>query len=263
MNALVKANTKTALATAPAYDPFAQAGEELGGSNGVYLKLNGNSGEYTYGQDAEELALGTKLAVDMNSFRRGWVCWKDEAVVEEIMVSVIDGRPPEKSELTDHGPYVVNDERKDGWSEQVAVNFRDIETGKEFIFKVTSASAIRGLGTLLKAYGRDYKNHPGELPIVALDTSSFIPKNKKWGKKYAPKLEIIEWLDENTLLAQFGENAGDYQQGGGEGGDDAGDYEGQEEAQVEQPAPPPPQKQPAAPPKATTPPAAGPRRRSL
>jgi hypothetical protein len=234
-NALVKADTRTALATTSAYDPFASAGEEMGGANGTYLKFNGNSGEYTYGAEQEELTAGTHLAVDMNSFRRGWICWKDENVVDEQMVRVIDGRPKDKSELPDHGPYVVTEEKKEGWAEQAAVNFRDIETGKEYIFKVSSVSALRALGTLLKDYGREYKNHPGELPIVTLNTSSFMPKNKKWGKKYSPKLPIEEWIPEADLLARFGDNAADYPPG-----DEPTQSEG-DPAPEQQPAAPQPQ----------------------
>jgi hypothetical protein len=223
MNALVKADTRTALAT-NAYDPFAQAGEEMGGSNAQYLKFNGNSGEFTFGAEQEELVAGTKLAVDMNSFRRGFICWKDEKVVDEHMVRVIDGAPKDKSELQDHGPYVISEDKKEGWADQAAVNFRDIASGKEYTFKVSSVSAIRALGTLLKDYSKEYKSHPGELPIITLDSSSFMPKNKAWGKKYSPKLAISEWLPEADLMAQHGDSAADYagDDEGSEGGEPAG-----------------------------------------
>jgi hypothetical protein len=233
-NALAVRDSRTAAAVASNLDPFATAGQDMAGSHGTYLKFNGNSGEFTYGAEAEELELGTKLAVDMNSFRRGWICWVNEEVVEEIMVRVVDGKPPEKHELTDHGPYVVTEERKDGWTEQAAVTLRDIETGKEFIFKHSSLSALRALGQLLKDFAKDYKNHPGELPIVELDTSSFIPKNKKYGKKYSPKFNIVEWVGEEELMSRFGENAADYQ--GDEGGD-AEETTKQVEAPKEEPKP--------------------------
>lgn len=229
MNALVRQNTATAIAS-NAYDPFAAAGDDMGGTHGVYMKFNGNSGEFTYGQDQDELPEGTELAVDMNSFRRGWICWKAENVVDEQMTRVIDGPPKQKSELPDHGPYIIEGDKKEGWVEQAAVNFRSISDGKEFIFKVSSISALRALGTLLKDYGKDYKNHPGELPIVPLGTSSFMPKNKQWGKKYSPKLLIKAWVNEEELAGRFGDNASAYAQGGeadegGEGEADASNYE--------------------------------------
>lgn len=228
-NALTVHDSRTAAAVAGNLDPFATAGQDMAGSQGTYLKFNGNSGEFTYGAEAEELPLGTRLAVDMNSFRRGFICWVEEEVVEEVMIRVVDGKPPEKHELTDHGPYVKTEDRTDGWSEQAAVTLRDIATGKEFTFKHSSLSALRALGTLLKDFAKDYKNHPGELPIVELDTSSFIPKNKKFGKKYSPKFNIVEWSSEEELMSRFGENASDYQ------GDEGGDAQEDTTAQVEAP----------------------------
>lgn len=255
MNALVKAD-QTALALQGALDPFATAGEDMAGTNGTYLKFNGNSGEFTYGQEAEELALGTKLAVNMNNFRRGWICWVDSEVVDEVLVRVVEGKPPAENQLADHGPYVKNDDRNDGWSEQAAVDFRDIETGKEFIFKHSSASALRALGTLLKDYGKDYKNHPGEVPVVVLDTSSFTPKNKKWGKKYSPIFRIVEWVSEEELMSRFGDNAADYEGGeGAEGEDDPANYEGGEAAPETTEEPPFEDPKPAAAPKQTAAPA--------
>jgi hypothetical protein len=105
---------------------------------------------------------------------------------------------------------------------------------------VSSVSALRALGTLLKDYGKEYKNHPGELPIITLGTSSFMPKNKQWGKKYSPKLLIKEWINEEELLGRFGDNAGAYAPSGdageaGEGEADASNYESAETVQLSPP----------------------------
>jgi hypothetical protein len=226
MNALTPSNA-TALATAD-YDPFKQAGDEMAGSFGTYLKFNGNSGEYTFGAEQEELPHGTELVVDMNSFRRGWICWKDEEVIDEVMTRVIDGPPPEKSALADHGPYVESDDKKEGWAEQAAISFKSRD-GQDFIFKPTSRSALRALGLLLKDYGKDYKNHPGELPIITLSAGSFIPKNKKWGKKYNPILKITSWVNEEELLSSLGDDADDY-----EGGDEHNEAEPSQEPKAEE-----------------------------
>lgn len=249
MNALVPQNNRTALANAAAYDPFASAGEDMGGSNAKYLKFNGNSGEYTFGAEAEELEKGTRLVVNMAGFRRGWICWKDEQVAEEIMVRVVEGPPPPQSQLTDHGPYVVTENKKEGWTEQSAVDFRDPTTGDEYTFKVSSKSALRALGTLMKDYAKVYKSKPGMLPIIELDVSSWMPKVKAHGKKYSPVLKIVDWANENDLLAQHGDSPEGYE-----------DEEGAEEGEVEtnevetQPEPAPAPKPTAA----TTKPAAAP-----
>lgn len=238
MNALVKANNRTAAAYGNG-DPYAAAANALGGSDAKYLKFNGNSGEYTHGKEQDELPHGSKLAVNMAQFRRGWICWKEGNVVQEIMVPVSEGLPPSQSDLPDHGPYVVTAEQKDGWSEQAAIDLRDITTGAEYTLKVTSKSGLRGLGTLLKDFIKAYKAHPDELPVVELGSSTFMPKQKSFGKKHAPKLTIVEWVNEAELLGRFGDDAGGYEEDEGAG---EGEVEGGEEATVEATpeAPPPP-----------------------
>jgi hypothetical protein len=267
MNALVKASpNRTALARTAALDPFADAAEELGGSSAIYLKFNGNSGEYTFGAEAEELPHGTRLAVNMEGFRRGWICWKDEQVVEEIMVRLIDGRPPAKSELTDHGPYVVTEERKDGWSEQAAVNFRDLTTNREYTFKVTSKSALRSLGNLVQDFSKLYKTKPGLAPIVEIGSVTWMPKVKKHGRKHSPVLKIADWIAIDELNATSGDDAGDYENesdGSAEDQPDEGDENVGEEADA--PVVETPQEKPtAATVKTTNAPASpGPRRRAF
>jgi hypothetical protein len=238
-------------------DPYGDAAQDMGASNAAYLKFNGNTGEFTFGAQSDELPHGTKVAVDMTSFRRGWICWKDAAVVDEIMVRVVDGRPPLESELQDHGPYVKTAEQNDGWAEQAAVNFRDVETGAEYTFKASSKSALRSLGNLLKDYGRQYKQYDGFLPIAELGANSFTPANKTWGKKYAPTLKIVEWKDAGELAAAVGDDAGAYDETDDQAiAEDAGP-----ELVAEKPAAT--KVAPAARPAPAAAPAAGPRRRSF
>lgn len=184
-------------------NPFLDAAEDMGASSGsLFLKFNGNSGEFTYGTDNEELELGTQLAVNANEFKRGWICWNDGSVVDEIMVRVTEGKPPSKHQLDDNGPY-END--NDGWSEQSSVALRDIETGDEYLFKSSSKSGRIAIGNLVRDYGKAFQMHPGELAIVELDATSFTPKNapKSAGKKYAPALKIVGWTPEAELMAKF------------------------------------------------------------
>lgn len=192
MNDVVTTNGSNALA---AYNggsnPFAQAAEDLGaGDVGQYLRFNGNTGEYTVGKDQDELDDGTKLIADMHSAAIGWICWNDSEVIDEVMVRVLDGKPPKESELEDHSPYASDE---DGWSEQVKINFKNVD-GEDYVFKSSSGAAKRSFGLLLKEYGRQFKNHPDEFPIVELSSTSYMPKEKKHGKKHAPTFKIVDWI---------------------------------------------------------------------
>lgn len=186
-------------------NPFLDAAEDMGASSGgQYLKFDGNTGIFSYGKDQEELPKGTRVAVNPNEFKNGWICWKDGEVQEEIMVRVVDGKPPVKGELRDHGPY---EDDKDGWREQASTQFRDIETGEEYLFKTSSKGGRISVGNLVRDYGKSFTMHPGELAIVELQNTAFDakdPKNgKKLGRKYAPVFKIVDWQSEQALIDKF------------------------------------------------------------
>jgi hypothetical protein len=187
-------------------NPWADTADDMGVVSGQFMKFNSNNGDYTFGSEGEEIPSGTRLIVDMNSLARGFICWVEEEVVDEVLVRAIDGKPPGEDELTDHAPEggykKYEDGTEDGWAAQVKIVFRGMETGEDYTFKTTSKSGMRAIGALSQSYGRVFRQHEGEMPIVELSTSSFIPKNnKKVGKKYAPVFKIVDWISEDEAAA--------------------------------------------------------------
>ena len=204
-NALTTTNNENT-SVAVSGNPFLDAANDMGaGTSALYLKFDGNTGDYSFGKDQEELENGTRVAVAPSEFKNGWICWNDSKVLEEIMVRITEGKPPAKHTLTDHGPY--EDAEKDGWSQQSSAQFRDIETGSEYLYKTSSAGGRIALANLVQDYGKAFQRHPGELAIVELSNTSFEAKNrktgKKLGKKYAPMFKIVGWVKEDELLAKF------------------------------------------------------------
>lgn len=204
-NEVATQNNSAAMATADAYDPYLAHGEELGGNAGAaFLKYNGNDGGYTFGSDAEELATGSKVAIVAESFGRGWICWKDGDVAEEIIVPILTGLPPKKDELTDHGPYTKKD---DGWIEQVVVRMKDLDTGIDLLYKPVSKGGKGALGRLMTSYGKQRKMNMDDsgnflVPIAEIGERSFTPKDIKT-KKWAPSFEIVEWMSADELTDLF------------------------------------------------------------
>lgn len=205
----VATKSRTELAQDSAYDPFAAAASDMGGGSAIYAKFNGNSGEFTYGAQAEEVEVGELMAANVAGARRGWICWKDSEVVEEVMTPIAEGSPLRKDQLTDHGPYTKHEDgTEDGWSEQFSIEFRllgESHDGVEITYKTSTKSAMRPLGDLIKQYSREYKNNPGKVPIVEFSKGDYMPKEKKHGKKYFPKFRITDWIDEDELIATYGE----------------------------------------------------------
>lgn len=249
MGSLVR-KSADALAAYGGVNPFAEAGR--GAETGDYLKFNGNSGELTYGSDDEVLPIGSYLVVDMSTYAQGQICWKDSEAVEEILVPILDGKPPREADLTDHGPY---DDPDDGWREAGSISMVIFEhlgdekiepadhpdVGKSLLFKTSTGGAVRALKKLSAAYGRIFLTKPGQLPVIEVGCDEYMPKNKKHGKKYAITFKIVGWITEDELagIAEAPGASGD-------------DYEPEDEpAALPAPEPEPEVEEEAAPPPRT------------
>ena len=193
----------TALAAYGGVNPWAEAARDV--DTGAYLKFNGNTGDITFGSDDEELPVGSRIVVDMHGLQFGWTCWVESQVEEEILKLVTEGKPPFEHELKDHGPY---DDPDDGWRESAAFPAVLLEYGEDanhetvgtkLLFKTSTGGAVRSVKKLSGAYGKLFTQHMGELPIVELQTESYIPKQKKHGKKWSLLFKIVGWISEDEL----------------------------------------------------------------
>jgi len=200
-------------------NPWAEAGK--GVADGAYLKFNGNDGRWSFGQDDEDLPAKSRVVGDMGTLAFGWMCWVESAVEEEILVPVVDGKPPMEHELEDHGPY----DDDDGWREAASISLvlesygtddQDEAVGTPLLWKTSTGGQVRQLRKLSAAYGRVFAQHPGEFPIIELGAESYVPKVKKHGKiKWSPVLKIVGWMTAEELAGLTGD--GDY--------DDEDDFE--------------------------------------
>jgi hypothetical protein len=205
-------------------NPFLVQGSRDSSDLNVFLQFSGKTGGFTFGQKKEEMELGTRFAVMMNEYCRGWICWKEEEKIDEKMYRVVDRLPPSEDELPDHGPYEEYDDGStDGWSAQASILLRAVDdgVGTQYLFNTSSNSGIRALGDLAKSYGKvfhlkvDENGHP-LVPVVEIDQDSFMSKSKKIGKIYTPVFNIVDWVSAESLQAGIdsqsaGENPEDYE----------------------------------------------------
>lgn len=183
-----------------------------GGSNKLFLKFNGNDGGYTYGADDTPLAVETQAAMDLDSFKRGWICWVGGKVKEEIMLGITEGKPPVEGHLPDHGPYGPDD----GWSEQKTIEFTTIEgEALNLLFQANNKSKSRALEAVIKDFGRQFKLNPGMVPVVSLGSSTFEFTPKEGGRKlrkHAPSFRIVGWITREEFESYKEGDPSDYEQ---------------------------------------------------
>ena len=210
---LVQQNGSNAVAVAGA-NPWAEAAR--GVESGSYLKFNGNDGRWSFGQDDEDLPVGSRAIADMETLAFGWTCWVESNVEEEIFVTVASGqKPPAEHELTDHGPY----DDDDGWRESASLSLilesygdddQDEAVGTQLLWKSSTGGQVRQIRKMTGAYGRVFSQHPGEFPVIELGAESYAPKNKKHGKlKWSPVLKIVGWMtaaEVEGLAGGFGDD---------------------------------------------------------
>ena len=210
---LVQQNGSTAVAVAGA-NPWAEAAR--GVESGSYLKFNGNDGRWSFGQDDEDLPVGSRAIADMETLAFGWTCWVESNVEEEIFVTVASGqKPPAEHELTDHGPY----DDDDGWRESASFSLilesygdddQDEAVGTQLLWKSSTGGQVRQIRKMTGAYGRVFSQHPGEFPVIELGAESYAPKNKKHGKlKWSPVLKIVGWMTAAEVEGLAGGFGGD------------------------------------------------------
>lgn len=210
MSNLVPAGRTGAIAAYTGADnPWADMGREV--ESGAFLNFNGNTGELTFGSDDIVLPDGSTVVSDMINMSAGWICWKNSEPVEEVLIPVTQGKAPLEHELKDHGPY---DDPDDGWREAISIPMiiEGVDgdpnhelVGTKLLFKTSTGGAVRSCKKLSGSFGKAFREHSGELPVVEITTESYTPRDKKYGKKFAINFKIVDWLDESGLAEIVGE----------------------------------------------------------
>jgi hypothetical protein len=192
-------------AVTPITNPFIQYGQGAAGRNFVGdLLLFSKFGEYTAGQDRDEVPLGTRLAAHMSSLCIGWQRWEDNRPVETIMGPVEEGFvPPKRNTLgyLDKTQWDTFDDgrEKDPWT---FTNTLILSAGSEprfYTFSTSSKGGIGALGKLSLQYGEHLRQKPNEAPIIEIGRISYDHDDKTIGEVRKPVFTIVGWTPTANL----------------------------------------------------------------
>lgn len=200
MNAVVELNNGTAVATG--YDPYAAYGQEAASGGGAYLKFS--KGEWLLGQNDDEVELGRKLVANMSELSIGWIRWSEKKPVERRMGLLAQGFKPEARDALGFDDQTLwerdkDDKPIDPWSFTNELPCADPETGEQMTFSASSKGGIGAVGNLCKAYGREYRQRDGQVPVIELGRDSY--KHPEYGKTYVPVVSIISWMENSGVPA--------------------------------------------------------------
>ena len=165
-----------------------RVGDDLRFKKGKWVK--------TIGKTDAVVGSTTSFAIDMRSYKRGWIKWLDRKPVFKAIRRPIDGFvSPPRSQLPDRDksrwPTDPHGAPQDPWQENFLIAMRDLDDGRLCTWTTTSWYGSKALGALLKVYTREVKAHPGLMPVVLL--SSETKETVDYGDVEAPVLTVVDW----------------------------------------------------------------------
>lgn len=191
-------------------EAFASAGEQSfnaakpeSTSGGVpFLKLDKETGIWTFGQEDTTIPDDALLAVFPNSFATGFVAWKGLTLEAKSMARI--GQDPVRAEDLD--PVAS----KTGWEPNVAVALAIDECpsrpeleGTIVLFEQRSRGGIEAWNKLYDAtLARAKGGHPFAA-IVSLKNTSY--DHKEWGKVFKPVFSPEDWDQPAEVISRFGQ----------------------------------------------------------
>lgn len=200
MNAVSTIEQGGAVALQNGYDPYAAYGQEAASGGGDFLKFS--KGEWLKGQNGDEVALGTRLAANMAELSIGWIRWNDGKPAERRMGLLAHGFKPESREALGHDDQSQWDTDQDGkpidpWTFTNELPVADPTTGEQMTFSASSKGGIGCIGNLCKAYGKEYRQREGLVPIIELSRDSYM--HPVYKKLYVPVLPIVDWVENGSV----------------------------------------------------------------
>ncbi len=158
--------------------------------------LRFKKGVWVYGEDKRELVCGTQVVGLMKEFRRGYVRWQDGKATGHVVGKICEGfvLPPRET-LGDANeefwPKGFSGNKEDPWIYTMYAPFKSVDDDEVYTYATSSDGGTQALYRLMERYAWLGRKHPGQYPIVTLDSESY--DHPRFGVVHKPKIEIVDW----------------------------------------------------------------------
>ena len=158
-----------------------------------------SKGDYSAGQEAEEIPLGKRFIARMDMFKLGYVYWQNNLPVEEWMGLLAEGFvPPKRSELGNLDKALWERDSKgqprDPCQYTNHLILDEAESSELYTFATNSRGGTSAMGELCKTYGKHIREHPDEDPVIELDVGSYQHPDKTIGRVKFPIFKVVGWV---------------------------------------------------------------------
>lgn len=193
----------TALATGND-NPFAAYARAANQRTIVGDILKFSKGEWTAGQNEEEIDEGSRFVAVMDELMIGWIKWDGGRPAEHQMGKLVEGfRPAKRSDLGDtdesHWEYDTSGKKRDPWQLTNYLILKDQDSERLFTFAPSSRGGLSAVGQLCEVYGKAIRAKPDQFPVIEIGTSSY--KHESYGKIKVPTLTVVGWAPKAAAMA--------------------------------------------------------------
>jgi hypothetical protein len=162
--------------------------------------LRFKDGKWLQGFDKAFVEPGTVMRFAPLSIQDGYVKWDDGKPVDWRMREWISTQVPILREDLGENDEADWPNGKDPWAFTLIAALKDAE-GTFYKFSTGSAGGINAVKKLMRTWRRERDRYPGKVPVVALNTDSYVHKVHK-NTVMIPVFDLVGWepWDESDVV---------------------------------------------------------------
>jgi hypothetical protein len=169
------------------------------GPVGRLIAFNGSTGLHRTLDDDVEVLAGSKFIACLDQAAKGYIRFNDGAPPTLAMVRIgEDADIPEREALGDTDPRqwptsTLNGQPDDPWKLQIVFPLVSCDvSGEIYAYVARGPVALNAAGDLLGRFRFHPKRHKGLLPVVEINSGTYV--SKKFGPRPKPVLKITDWV---------------------------------------------------------------------
>jgi hypothetical protein len=219
MNKLVEKSATTTPAALAEYqaelDRFRQAAIQNSKPLLMGHLLRFRKAEWLAGPDKEKIAAGTHFVGIMNEARHGWIRWGEDKNPVHVVGKVVEGfQAPEREQLDCRDqttwPIGLSGKQEDPWKKVAYLPLTSLDGEQLLTFKTDTKTGVPAFWKLIDRYQWLGRKHPGQYPIIEIQSTGY--DDKRYGWVDTPAFKIVGWTGRPDLQQLIGSD--------GDSGDD-------------------------------------------
>lgn len=191
-------------------NPFAEYADSVLQRTITGKLLKFSKGDWSAGQENDEVPAGTLFIANMGELYVGWQRWEDNKPTDQVMGRAIEGyKPVLRSTLgdLDREQWEVDavGKERDPWVKTNYLLLKGVHDGELYTFTTSSGGGLDAIAELCKQYVPHWQQRPNDWPVVEIGGTSYLHSNKSIGRVKTPTLKIVGFEPKTAFAPDLGE----------------------------------------------------------